>query len=102
LSRNVGRGGQLGLELRHTGKRWLRGDEANEEPPLSSHTIVDLRARRDLGLWSLEGVIRNLFDDRYSSFGGFNVNQGANGVVERFLTPGEPRLFHLIVRRQLN
>jgi outer membrane receptor for Fe3+-dicitrate len=101
LSVNVGRGRQLGLELRHTGKRWLRGDEANEEPPLSSHTILDLRARKDFGSWSLEGLIRNLLDVRYSAFGGFNINQGANGAVERFLTPGDPRLYQLTVRRRL-
>lgn len=101
LSLNVGHGTQFGLELRHTGKRWLRGDEANEEPPLSSHTVLDLRARKNFGQWSLEGLARNAFDVRYASFGGFNINQGANDAVERFLTPGEPRLFHLIVRRLL-
>jgi hypothetical protein len=97
----AGHGSQFGLDLRHTGTRWLRGDEANEEPPLSSHTVLDLRARKRLGEWSLEGIVRNVADASYAAFGGFNINQGANGEVERFLTPGEPRSFHLVVRRQL-
>lgn len=101
LSLNAGNGRQFGLDLRHTGKRWLRGDEANEELPLSGHTVVDLRARRNFGQWSLEGLVRNAFDVHYAAFGGFNINQGASDVVERFLTPGEPRVFHLIVRRLL-
>jgi hypothetical protein len=101
LSLNAGNGRQLGLELRHTGKRWLRGDEANEEPPLSSHTVLDLRARKTFGQWSFEGFVRNAFDVAYAAFGGFNINQGAHDAVERFLTPGEPRVFHLIVRRLL-
>lgn len=101
LSLDIGPGTQLGLDLRHTGKRWLRGDEANEEPPLSSHTGLDLRARKNFGQWSLEGLVRNAVDVGYAAFGGFNVNQGANGTVERFLTPGEPQSFHLIVRRLL-
>ena len=101
LSLDAGHGTQVGLDLRHTGKRWLRGDEANEEPPLPGHTVLDLRARRNFGQWSLEGLVRNALDVGYAAFGGFNVNQGANDAVERFLTPGGPRAFNLSLRRLL-
>jgi outer membrane cobalamin receptor len=101
LSWNAGDGTRFGLDVRHIGKRWLRGDEANEEPPLSSHTLLDLRAGKNLGQWSFEGLVRNALDVGYAAFGGFNVNQGANDAVERFLTPGEPREFRLTVRRLL-
>jgi hypothetical protein len=63
--------------------------------------MVDLRARKTFERWSLEGLIRNVFDVRYAAFGGFNINQGAKSTVERFLTPGEPRVFQLTVRRML-
>ena len=44
-----------------------------------------------------------VFQNRYASFGTFNINQGnpAGPTVERFLTPARERMFRLIVRTSL-
>src|SRR3712207_4939300 len=34
----------------------------------------------------------------YAAFGTFNLYQGGGGVLERFLTPGEPRTLRLVLR----
>lgn len=90
---------ELGTEARYTGRQWLRGDEANEEQPLDSYFTVDLRAGWKIGQWAVQAIVTNVLDTRYSTFGTFNLNQAAGGVLERFLTPGQPRSFRLIVRR---
>ena len=100
-SLDLGRGIQLGLDARHVGERRLRGDEANEESPLPGHTVIDVRAGYTFGNWQIAGIVRNVASADYATFGTFNINQGAGGALERFLTPGTPRTFQLILRRRL-
>jgi len=93
------RGGlSLGVDLHYVGERWLRGDEANEERPLPAYATASLRVGYRAGRWELHAVVANLLDRDYASFGTFNLNRGAGGVVERFLTPGERRTFGVTVR----
>lgn len=89
----------LGIDARYTGERWLRGDEANEEAPLDPFVVADLRASWRFGGWRIGGVVENVLDARYAAFGTFNLNQGAGGALERFLTPAQPRTFRLVVGR---
>lgn len=91
---------RFGVDANYTGERWLRGDEANEEARLAAFLRVDASATLPLRRWTLQGVVENVFDGRYAAFGTFNFNQGAGGMLERFLTPGSPRRFRLIVRRK--
>jgi outer membrane receptor protein involved in Fe transport len=90
---------RAGADARYTGRRWLRGDEANETTPLAGYWVTDARAGYALGPWEVQAVVRNVFDRRYDAFGTFNINQGAGGALERFLTPGMPRTFQLVLRR---
>ena len=92
-------GAELGVDLRYTGERWLRGDEANETSPIAGFWITNVRAGYDVGGWGVQLVVRNLFDREYASFGTFNINQGAGDVLERFLTPGQPRTIQVILSR---
>jgi outer membrane cobalamin receptor len=94
------RGLELGVDARYTGDRYLRGDEANEEPPLSGHRTVDARLGYHLRAWEVQAIVRNVFAAEYATFGTFNINQGAGDVLERFLTPGAPRAVHVVVRRR--
>jgi outer membrane receptor protein involved in Fe transport len=96
MSRRV----EVGVNVRHTGERILRGDEANEEPALSSYWVTDARAARAIGSWELEALMRNVFDVRYAGFGTFNINRGADDALERFLTPGAPRRVQVVLRRR--
>ena len=95
------RGLTLGAAARFTGERFLRGDEANVEAPLDSYWLFDLRAGLHLGPWELQGIARNVLGTDHATFGTFNFNQGAGGALERFLTPGAPRSFELVVRRRI-
>lgn len=99
----IGRRLTLGVDGRYIGQQWLRGDEANEEKPLDAYAVADLRAGVSFGRWEVTGIVTNLFDSRYASFGGYNINQGAPGgpQLERFLTPGHARMFRLVVRTAL-
>jgi iron complex outermembrane receptor protein len=91
-------GVSLGLDVSHTGRRALRGDEANEEPPLPAFTVGMLRAGVARQRWEVRASVHNLLDRRYATFGTFNIDQSGGGGVERFLTPGEPRAVRVLVR----
>lgn len=95
------RGMTLGIGGRYTGERFLRGDEANYEEPVDGYWLMDLRFGVHFAAWDLQAIVRNLFDADHSTFGTFNINQGAGDVLERFLTPGSPRTLQLIVRRMI-
>lgn len=88
----------LGLDAQYVGERWLRGDEANEETPLPGYITVRLRLAYEGREWEVRATIGNLLGGGHATFGTFNINQGAGGVLERFLTPGEPRSVGLVVR----
>ena len=91
----------LGVEGRYTGERYLRGDESNEEAPLDGYLLADARLGIELAAWEVRAIVRNLADTRHATFGTFNLNQGAGDALERFLTPGSPRVLQLIVRRRI-
>jgi hypothetical protein len=57
-----------------------------------------LRLGYDAYNWELRLIVVNLLDRTHATFGTFNINQGAGGVLERFLTPGEPRSAAVSVR----
>ena len=90
----------VGADGRFTGKQWLRGDEANVTEQLDSYFVADARVGAEFGRWEVTGIVTNLFQNRYASFGTFNINQGNpdGPTVERFLTPGHERMFRLVVR----
>jgi outer membrane receptor protein involved in Fe transport len=99
----IGRYFYAGADARYTGTQWLRGDEANVTDKLNDYVVTDARVGAEFDRWEITGVVSNLFQNRYASFGTFNVNQGnpAGPTVERFLSPGYERMFRLIVRTSL-
>jgi outer membrane receptor protein involved in Fe transport len=90
-----------GADVRWIGEQWLRGDEANETTPLDSYFVADVRLGWEFGPWEVSGVVTNLFDARFATYGAFNVNQGnpAGPSLERFLTPGQARQVRFVVTR---
>ncbi|HEX5818714.1 MAG TPA: TonB-dependent receptor [Gemmatimonadales bacterium] len=92
---------RAGADVRWIGEQYLRGDEANDTDPLDSYFVADARLGWEVGPWEVVGAVTNLFQNRYATFGTFNINQGAVGgpQLERFLTPGQERQFRLIVQR---
>lgn len=93
-------GFDAGFDARFIGNQVLRGDEANEEEPLDSYFVTDLRAGWRRGPVEVNAIVNNLFDTQYATFGTFNINQGAPGgpALERFLTPGQVRFFRVAAK----
>jgi outer membrane receptor protein involved in Fe transport len=87
------------LSARALSTQFLRGDEANRQPPVPGYTVTALR----LGVSHERGTVTlqvdNLLDARYETFGVYGLNPlGPPGgpapespTLERFLTPGYPR-----------
>jgi iron complex outermembrane recepter protein len=91
-------GVDLGLDLRYTGRQWLRGDEANETEPLDDYFAASVRAGLTRGNWELSAVVTNVFGSHAAVFGTFNENR-RTGELERFLTPLSARALKVVVRR---
>ena len=91
-------GVDVGLDLRYTGRQWLRGDEANETQPLGGYFSAGVHAGVTRGDWELSAVVTNVFDSHAAVFGTFNENR-RTGELERFLTPLGARAVKVIVRR---
>ncbi|MBK8002675.1 MAG: TonB-dependent receptor [Gemmatimonadetes bacterium] len=96
---NLSRGFFAGADGRYIGSQYLRGDEANEEPKLDGYFVADARLGWRGQGWEIVAVGNNIFQNKYATFGTFNVNQGGGDVLERFLTPGYRRVVRLVVRR---
>ncbi|MBW3630982.1 MAG: TonB-dependent receptor [Gemmatimonadetes bacterium] len=93
-------GFHVGGDGRYVGRRWRRGDEANDEEPLAGYFLADTRLGFAAHGWEVDGIVQNLLGTRYATFGTFNLNQGAGNRLEDFLAPGQPRRFVLAVRRE--
>jgi outer membrane receptor protein involved in Fe transport len=91
---------ELALDLRYFGRRWLRGDEANETQPLDPYLVANARAGVHLREWEIALIISNVLDTRAATFGTFNENR-RTGVLERFLTPVSGRALKLALRREI-
>lgn len=96
----LGHGLDAGIDVRYTGRQWLRGDEANETTPLEGYIATNLRLEWESpgGDWSVAGIATNIFDSQRAVFGTFNENR-QTGELERFLTPLQGRALKLILRR---
>jgi iron complex outermembrane receptor protein len=72
---------RLSATLRHVGEQRLVNDETNTQAQLiPAYTVADIRFAHQLGGWTLEAGVRNLFDRQYYTQGGVS---GA-GVVRVF------------------
>ena len=51
------------------------------------------------GGWGVQAIVYIVFDRQYPTFGTFNRYQSLGDRLERFLSPGEPRILRLSLRR---
>jgi outer membrane receptor protein involved in Fe transport len=91
-------GVNVGLDLRYTGRQWLRGDEANQTPPLGGYFTAGARAGLTRGDWEVSAIVTNVFNSHRAVFGTFNENR-RTGELERFLTPLGARTVKVVVSR---
>jgi len=96
------------MELHAVSGQHLRGDEANVQPQLPGYAVTDLHLRAQFTHMTVCGYVTNLFNRRYVNFGVYAQNakgplggpspaDAINAPVERFLTPGQPRLFTVML-----
>jgi iron complex outermembrane recepter protein len=81
----------LAMDARWVSSQYLRGDDANRQPPLPGYWVANGGA---IARWrGFEAFVRinNVLDNRYETFGTFAPNARTPGApVERFLTPAPP------------
>lgn len=67
----------VGATLIYTGDQYLRGDEANLAAPLPDYWVVNLNTRyRIAPNFEVFGIVQNLFDQKYATFGTFSEVAG--------------------------
>jgi outer membrane receptor protein involved in Fe transport len=97
---------RVGADLIAVSSQFFRGDEGNADAPLPGYAVVNLRTGyRITDNVEIYGLVKNLFDTRYSTFGtyfdthalrtaaGDPVGVGPNGTVldnPRMITPAPP------------
>jgi outer membrane cobalamin receptor len=96
------------LSARAVSSQFLRGDEANDQPPIPGYATADLRLTLERPHWALSASLTNLLDRRYETFGIYAQNllgafpghfePATEPPVERFLSPGYPRALTVTVR----
>lgn len=85
----------FGANLNYQSYQYLRGDEANLNPPIGGFVIVNLLAEyRYNEHFALFGRFDNIFNRNYQTFGNFGEAQGVLGTAydnPRFVGPGAPQ-----------
>ena len=81
----------LSLNMSYVGDQFFRGDDANTQPKLEDHVVlnagIDVRWQR----WAGFVKINNLLNSDYETFGTFAPNAKLPGdPIEPFLTPAPP------------
>jgi outer membrane receptor protein involved in Fe transport len=91
---------RIGGTLIVNGEQYLRGDEANLLKPIAGYAVVNLRTSVTIapGIEAY-GLVRNLFDQRFSTFGTLYELEAAEALNlglsdPRTVTPGLPRAFY--------
>ncbi|MDO9709720.1 TonB-dependent receptor [Paracraurococcus lichenis] len=91
---------RIGGNIVFNSEQYLRGDEANLLKPLAGYAVVNLRTAVSIGPGvEVYGIVRNLFDQHYSTFGTFYNLETASALNPsltdpRTVTPGLPRAFY--------
>jgi iron complex outermembrane receptor protein len=81
----------LAMDARWVSSQYLRGDDANRQPPLPGYWVAN--GVRDRPLARLQTFVRinNVLDNRYETFGTFALNGAhAGGAGGAFLDPSAP------------
>jgi iron complex outermembrane receptor protein len=85
---------KVGADLIAVSRQYLRGDETNLNPMLPAYWLVNLNTTYKLSKHvELFGIVRNLFDQRYYTFGTFfeTAEIPFLGLTDsRTLSPGAP------------
>ena len=89
---------KMGGDMVAATDQFFRGDENNQNKPLSGYAVFNLHTSYDLSKTiQVYGLVNNVFDARYSNYGAYFSTSDANGIGNpinftdpRSITPASP------------
>ena len=100
---------KLGTDVIWVSSQWFIGDDANQNPKLADYWVANLHGSYQLTKeWQIYGVIKNLFNRKFATFGTFFDTQSTVAVAipnvltdPRTVTPAQPLSVYLGLRAKL-
>lgn len=99
---------KLGTDVIWVGSQWYVGDDANQNVKLADYWIANLHGSYQLSKeWQIYGVINNLFNRKFATFGTYFEPQAiANAIPNpptdpRTITPAQPLSVYVGLRAKL-
>jgi iron complex outermembrane recepter protein len=100
---------KLGTDVIWVSSQWFVGDNANQNPKLADYWVANLHGSYQLTKeWQIYGVINNLFNRKFATFGTFFDPQStvANAIPNvlfdhRMVTPAQPLSIYVGLRAKL-
>ena len=82
----------------YVGTKRLESDEANSRQTIPGYTVVDLRLGGERSGFYWEGLINNLFEEEYFTYGVASVDPAQFGTYNAYPMPERTALVRLGVR----
>src|SRR5215813_5237696 len=100
---------KLGTDVIWVSRQWFIGDDANQNPKLADYWVANLHGSYQLTKeWQIYGVINNLFNRKFATFGTFFDTQSAVAIAipgvlndHRMVTPAQPLSVYVGMRAKL-
>jgi hypothetical protein len=80
----------LAMDARWVSSQYLRGDDANRQPPLPGYWVANGGATARWRGFEAFVRINNVLDNRYETFGTFAPTRARRGAGGALLTPAPP------------
>jgi iron complex outermembrane recepter protein len=100
---------KLGTDVIWVSSQWFIGDDANQNPKLADYWVANLHGSYQLTKeWQIYGVINNLFNRKFATFGTFFDTQSTVAIAipnvltdPRMVTPAQPLSVYVGMRAKL-
>jgi iron complex outermembrane recepter protein len=100
---------KLGTDVIWVSSQWFVGDDANQNPKLADYWVANLHGSYQLTKeWQIYGVINNLFNRKFATFGTFFDPQSTVAIAipnvlfdHRMVTPAQPLSVYVGMRAKL-
>src|SRR5499426_2671044 len=100
---------KLGTDVIWVSSQWFVGDNANQNPKLADYWVANLHGSYQLTKeWQIYGVINNLFNRKFATFGTFFDPQSTVAIAipnvlfdHRMVTPAQPLSIYVGLRAKL-
>jgi iron complex outermembrane recepter protein len=84
---------------RFVSSQYYMDDNQNERRKMPDYLVFDVGLRHELGQFMFDFSVRNFFDEKYATFGGYNtfITLPGGSTSDYYYYPGDPRSFWLTV-----